>query len=355
MTLSLIALEGKPPTKIYFRSTTDPDTLRGYSVSFVHMDEGGYSPYDSYKNLQATLREQETGNQLWVTTTPNLENPLNWVGVYFGDEGHWPLYRASTLQNPYVGDEFKQQLIGEYSKELAQVELEGLFIPLAGNCFFDTSVLRSMLDTDVREPMEERRNGAVRIFKPYGIGKRYVAGIDTAEGRQAGDVTGGEGNPDFQCLRVLDFNTGEDVASIHSRMPVDEFMNESVKLGKEYNWPYVGVEINFHREAAKKLIELGWPKAKVYHHADDKPGWLTTVANRIPMLSGYEEAVRSRSVTIYDRECLMEHLSFIRDKNGRPQGAYNAHDDYVMAGALAWAMRLHAKFNVASGPKVRRY
>lgn len=337
---------------IYFRSTTDPDTLRGYSVAFVAMDEASFSPYESFEVLVATRRELPDGNLLWIATTPNRSNPLNWVWATFDtDRPGYRRFSARTDDNPYTSDEFKSTLRRSYSADLAMIELDGLFVPIAGNCFFDTPTLRSMIELDTIKPLTSERNDCIRTYKPRGVGKRYVAGIDTAEGRQAGDIEGGAGNPDFNCLRILDFQTGEDVAEIHCRWPMDEFLEAAVKLLELYANPFCGIEINYNRAAARKMIDLGYPKSNLYHLDPQEAGWLTTSKTRMPMLTEYEEAVRSRSLVMRSEQCVMEHLSFIRDKTGRPGAAHNAHDDYVIAGAIAWQMRKHARFR--SGVPVR--
>ena len=343
---------GNPPeaitvlgNHIYFRTTTNPEDLRGYNVAWVLMDEGAYSPYEAYSVLQGRLRSVEDA-QLWVTTTPNKDNPLNWTYGEFvaKNSPDHSMYTLNTLDNPFLPESYKRDLLAQYSGDLQLIELQGLFIPISGNCYFETGVLREMLDLDTREPLTTRRNGDIKIFKPVGIGKRYVCGIDTAEGRQAGETMEGTGNPDFNCARIQDFNTGEDVAEIHCRWPMDEALDEAVKLIKEYNNAYTGIEVNFNKAVGQKLIDLGLDKQYVYHRGEGKeinkdPGWLTSSLTRMPMLTEYEEAIRSHSLTMYSKECVMEHLSFIRNKAGRPQAANNAHDDYVIAGAIAWQMR----------------
>jgi hypothetical protein len=310
--------------------------------------------------LQGRIRSIEDA-QWWGTTSPNKDNPLNWTyGEFYtkNDPAHIA-YHLSTLDNPFLPESYKRDLQAQYSGDLQLIELQGLFIPIAGNCFFDTAILRDMLDTQVIKPISTRRNGDIRIYKPVGIGKHYVAGIDTAEGRQAGESAEGSGNPDYFVLRIMDFHTGEDAAILHSRWPMDESLDQSVKLLKEYNNAFVGLEINFNKGAAKKLMDLGYPVSSVYHREkgknDREPGWLTSSLTRMPMLTEYEEAIRSRSVTMYDKECIMEHLSFIRKADGRPEAANNAHDDYVIAGAIAWQMRKYAKFPGSSGGKVKNF
>ena len=62
------------------------------------------------------------------------------------------------------------------------------------------------------------------------------------------------------------------------------------------------------------------------------------------MLAELAEAVRNRLIVIRSKGGIGEMLSFIRNEQGRPQAAKGAHDDRVMAYALAWQMRKFARF-----------
>lgn len=351
--------------QLYFRSTTDAETLRAYNVSFVHMDEGAYSSYEAFVNLIACMREQQEGNMMWLTSTPNVENPLNWTWHFFTN-GEYPTFNISTLDNPFTGKEYKEMMLKTVAPDLAQIEIYGRFMPIAGNCFFDTGVIRSILDGDIWEPLAstDPRMGELplgtKIYKPFQPGKTYVAGIDIAEGKQASDIKEVQkGDPDFQCLQIFERHSFEQVCTYHNRLPLDEFLYNCEKIGKYYEYPYAGLEINWDKEAGERLIGMGWPRNRMYHRESEsikgkvtvsgKAGWLTSGyigmgGNRIPMLTDYEEAVRGRDVILHDKDCAMEHLSFIRDKNGRPSAASNAHDDYVMSGAIALQMRGRARF-----------
>ena len=327
--------------KIYFRSTTEPQTLRGYSVGFVHMDEGAYSELEAFNAVQPCLRGLPEGNQLWVTTTPNIRNPLNWVyKLWHAGRDDYEIFTASLADNVFTGDEFKEGMKRELAPELLDIEYNGLFMPISETCYFDSKVLQASLKDDILRPIEERINGAVRIFKKRGIGTKYVAGIDVAEGKQSGDMFEGTEDTDYSCLRILDHQLGFTMAMIHARMPLEEFALESFKLSKEYDFPFLGVEINFNKYLVDKLLELGYPEYKMYRKESGKEiGWRTTEPNRRVMLSDYSEAIRDRSIILCDEQDIMEHLAFTRNKEGRPEAARNAHDDYVIAGAIAHAMR----------------
>lgn len=75
----------------------------------------------------------------------------------------------------------------------------------------------------------------------------------------------------------------------------------------------------------------------------DKPGWDTTggvngTGTRPVMLGEWLTAYNAKLVTIYDKETLEQHQTFIVNKRGRPEAAPNTHDDAVMACAGAWQL-----------------
>lgn len=71
----------------------------------------------------------------------------------------------------------------------------------------------------------------------------------------------------------------------------------------------------------------------------NKLGWDTNTSTRQKMLEELQEAVDKQLFKIYDPDTLGEILSFVK-KNGRPQAETGAHDDLVMALAIAWQMYL---------------
>jgi hypothetical protein len=99
------------------------------------------------------------------------------------------------------------------------------------------------------------------------------------------------------------------------------------------------------------LINYNDGKYSIYYAKDelgrptDKPGWDTTggvngTGTRPKMLGDWLKAYESRAITIYDEETQAQHQTFIVNKNGKPEGAPNTHDDAVMSCAGAWQMFL---------------
>lgn len=70
-------------------------------------------------------------------------------------------------------------------------------------------------------------------------------------------------------------------------------------------------------------------------------GWDTNTATRPKMLQDLKEAIDRRLITIYDRATIGECLSFVVMKTSstwKATAEHGAHDDLVMALAIAWQM-----------------
>jgi phage terminase large subunit-like protein len=88
-------------SEILWRSTDDPEHLRGPTLDWAHMDEADRSPLEAFNILMERLRPYEKTKQLWITTTPR---GFNWVYHTFAKEVR-PGYReihCSARDNIYL-------------------------------------------------------------------------------------------------------------------------------------------------------------------------------------------------------------------------------------------------------------
>lgn len=335
-------LKFKTGSEVLFRSTDDPETLRGPNLAFVWMDEAALSPEQAFLILQGRLRQPNFPNQMWLTTTPR---GYNWVYRRFKRDKSpdYSLHQWPTTANTFLPPSFVAQLRASYGEQFALQELGGEFVLMSGG-YFHAPSLKAQMD-DCRTPLSTRKDGIVKIWKPREVARKYVAGGDLAWGKKGS----------YSCLMMLDWQTGEQVAEIHGKGLLDEMAEETVKLCREYNDAFVGVEWagdeNEGQLVINKMVELGYGNRMYYRdHEADKPklpGWVTNGTTRPVMLAELDEAFRGAGVRIHCLEAVEECMSFVRDSvSQKPQHAEGAYDDHVLALALAWQMRGYAKFNV---------
>lgn len=194
--------------------------------------------------------------------------------------------------------------------------------------------------TDIRWTDEE--SGPVQIFREPEEGRPYVIGGDTS----------GEGS-DWFVAQVLDNITGEQVAVLRHQYDEDTYAKQVYCLGKHYNDALVAIEANFSSFPIKRLEQLGYrnqyvrEKEDTYSGAITKAfGFRTTAVTRPVILGELVEAIRSGINTVNDRITLEEMLTFVRSETLRAEAAPGAHDDCVMALAIAWHIRSRQRMTV---------
>ena len=317
---------------IFFRSTDDPDHLRGPSIAWFHMDEGARSPYEAWQELVSRLRGFPDP-QGWLTSTPV---GLNWVyRVFVAKPGPgFALHRVSTRDNTrsqggFLADDYIDRLRQQHQGDSALQEIEGQFVIISGRIYFALDPIKAMLG-DCRPGV---RKGEWLIWKSPVVGRRYITGLDTATGE-----TGGLGSK--SCSPIVDIQTGEVVAVLHGDYTPDRLAELCVPIWKEYDALACVERMGPAGQwTINKLQELGYKKLFYEDGVKAQKVGLTMTENtRAVILAALEEAVRTMGIVVYYERGVQEMLSFIRDEKGKLHAAEGARDDFVMALAMAWRM-----------------
>lgn len=210
--------------------------------------------------------------------------------------------------------------------------------PAGRGLYFDVEAATDLLmEARTMHLLETRLGGLVRIKKKRIIGERYLMGGDCAWGEKGA----------FAVSTIENYKTGEHVAEVYGRPPLDELAEINVKLCREYNDAYAGVERNGEgRVVCEKMVDLGYGSRMYWHdHDKDQPGWLTqgqSGATRLFILNELEEDVRNKEFAPFCADGCTELLSFIRDEKGRPGPRPGTYADHVMSWAIARQMRKYA-------------
>jgi PBSX family phage terminase large subunit len=125
-------------SEIYFRSTSDPDSLRGPNLLWFYMDEAALSDYDAWLILMGRLRlKPETEQQGFITTTPR---GYNWVYDNFGGtdlDEEYRAWHATTEENIFLPKSFVKSIYNQYKGSFAEQELAGKFVAFEGLVYGD--------------------------------------------------------------------------------------------------------------------------------------------------------------------------------------------------------------------------
>lgn len=188
---------------------------------------------------------------------------------------------------------------------------------------------------------KSEREGPISIFKSAIKKRHYVIGADTA----------GTGSDSF-VGQVLDNLTGEQVSILRHQFGEDEFARQLYCLGVYYNDALIGVETNYSTYPVMELERLHYKKQYVretvdnYTHSLKKSfGFETNSKTRPVIISNLITWCRENIDSINDRTTLEEMLTFVRNEHYRPEAEAGAHDDCVMALAIAHYIRPQQKYN----------
>ena len=197
----------------------------------------------------------------------------------------------------------------------------------SGACVFDLEQVEARMRA-VPAPIARRENGQLQVWYPAQAGHEYILGIDPA---------GGGSDGDYACAQVIERKTGLQCAELRAHLAPRELAKVVARLGREYNQALLVVERNNHGLAV--LAYLNREEAGPIYEHRGQAGWLTTAVSRPEMLERLGSLLEERAEIFMSAQLLAECRSFVRKSDGRTEAAAGAHDDCVLAMAIAQAVR----------------
>ena len=191
----------------------------------------------------------------------------------------------------------------------------------------------------------------LRRYREFERGEFIVVGVDTAAG-----------GTDYCAAQFLSKNKLDEPLVYHSKVLATEMTPVILEqleaiYDKTGVRPVVAYERNnggvFEIERLASLNRAG--KFKVFvmptYGTTDNPtakrlGWDTNSATRPKMLSDLKEAIDKHLVRLYDKMTIEEMFSFVvvqTSTSWKAQAELEAHDDLVMALAIAWQLQQQEK------------
>ena len=176
------------------------------------------------------------------------------------------------------------------------------------------------------------------LYDPPLPGAEYVIGCDVAAGYRGGD---------YSAAAVLSRDSLRVAACWHGHMEPELYGRELVNLARWYNRALLIPEANNHGIAVLgELRRAGY--GHVYRRRDGEPGFLTTQSTKAAMIGSLAAYIRQDAGRIRDRETIRECLSYVYDDKGHTNAVWGAHDDRVIALALA----VHQLMERPAGPRI---
>ena len=339
-------------------TAADDNAGRGLTVQNMHLSEVSRWPGDAAATLAGLRAALIPGGELVLESTPNgaygcfyeewqqaaekgmvqhffpwwLEDEYVAAPVTDWNEEETELVRRHGLSAGQIG--YRRMLDSSYRGLRAQEFAEDpeLCFRTTGDCCFDTDALDQRL-RDVEPPIAMRERNRTHIFLPAQPGHDYIVAVDPAGGGARGD---------FAVVQVIDRATGMQCAEMQQRMRPQELTQAAVKLAREYSVPgrpaLLVVERNNHGHTVLALLERQTPWERVYEQKG-VPGWLTSALSKPAIVGGLEALLAEAPAAFRSKRLLQECRTFVNHANGAQGAAHGAHDDCVMAFAIAQAVR----------------
>jgi len=136
-------------TEILFRPGNDAaaiDRLRNMNVDWFWMDEASLFLEYAWKVLIGRLRGQKGPRKGWVTTTPKGYN-WTWKKFVSKNSSDYEYFTASSIDNPYLPEDYKKSLLEEYTGVFAKQEIYGFFVGSEGCVYPDFNRETHVIDT----------------------------------------------------------------------------------------------------------------------------------------------------------------------------------------------------------------
>jgi hypothetical protein len=374
-------------------SAGEENAGRGWTIQNLHLSEVSRWPGDAAAVLAGLRAALVPGGELVMESTPSGAYGCfyeEWMRA--GEDMACAGAEAETarvgmvrhflpwwLEESYVGPAVVAESMSE--AERALVEREGLtaeqigfrrglersfgglrtqeYAEDAASCFratglgcFDLaaverrmSVVRGLAESEGlgAEPLRyvARRGGALRMWLPPVDGREYVVAVDPAGGGLEGD---------FCAVQVVDVATGAQCAELQERLTVREAARVAAALGREYGTAAVGecggdgealvvVERNNHGSGVLAELRSAERYGRLWCDGMGEAGWLTTAANKPEVVARLGALLEERPELFRSERLLGECRTFVALGGGRTGAVAGAHDDLVIAMAMAMAVR----------------
>ena len=295
---------------IAVRSAFNPDNLRGDGLDLVVLDEAAFMPPQIWTEIVRPMLVSTLGHALFLSTP----NGQNWFCDLFNlglDPllSQWESFQFPTAANPLIHPQELQDIRRLTPEHVWQTEYQAQFISQHGQVFRN---FRDAIAMPAPHPQPSHR---------------YVAGIDWGR------------DNDYTAIAIIDADTNQMVA-------LDRFnqigwslqRNRLLALANRWQPQVIWAEINSIGEPnIEALIQEGLPIR----------GFRTTAQSKPPLIESLALALERGSLNLLNDPTLLNELATFSQQR-LPSGAFRygappgAHDDTVIATALAWRAAQHS-------------
>lgn len=118
-------------SKLYFKGSDDPDTLRGRGLTLVIMDEAAFCKSSAWFQILRPALSDKQGKAVLISTP----NGFNWFKNIFDNKDTWKQYHWPTRMNPLISPEELDDVRSQISEVDYRQEYLAEFVTKAGRVY----------------------------------------------------------------------------------------------------------------------------------------------------------------------------------------------------------------------------
>jgi hypothetical protein len=341
----------------YRVETADANAGRGMTIHYLHCSEVSRWPRDASETLASLRAAVAPGGEIVLESTPNGA-----AGVFYDEWQRAPeigqtrhffpwwfekQYRqAASAEGLRVLTAEEAQLKDQHQLDDEQIawrraqwasltrlarqeyaeDANACFLT-SGECVFDLELLEKASSRALKI-VESQDNDRLLIWFPPRHEREYIIGVDTAGGGTDGD---------YACAQVIDRETGMQCAELRGHFPPMELAKRVADLGHRYRKAMLAIERNNH--GCGVLVHLQDLNYENLFQKGEELGWLTSAATKPALIENMVAIMAADAELFQSRRLLQECRTFVRRSDGSAAAADGAHDDCVMAMAIALQVR----------------
>jgi len=133
-------------SKIYFKGSDNPDSLRGRGLTLVIMDEAAFCKPEVWPQIIRPALSDKQGKAVLISTA----NGFNWFKKIY-DSGRWTKYKWPTILNPLITEDELEDVKAEISESDYRQEYLAEFITRAGRVYQEFDDENVIINADLSE------------------------------------------------------------------------------------------------------------------------------------------------------------------------------------------------------------
>jgi hypothetical protein len=344
----------------YRVETADSNAGRGMTIHYLHCSEVSRWPREGAETLASLRAAVAPEGEIVLESTPNgaagafydewqKASEIGytrhffpwWYEESYRESGGEPAISSLTPEETFLiechGLDTEQmnwrrnqwKALRELARQEYAEDASSCFLT-SGECIFDFEAIEKAA-SGAGPGVQSRDNGRLTIWLPPQEGRQYIIGVDTAGGGSGGD---------YACAEVIERSMGLQCAELRGHFPPLELARRVADLGRSYGSALLAVERNNHGHGV--LAHLREMEYGNLFEKEGQPGWLTSAASRPAMIENMAAVLLAEPRLFHSPRLLEECRTFVRRPDGNAAAANGAHDDCVMAMAIALAVRKEA-------------